>query len=1007
MTSRTITLLALIQLLTITLFAQVEQGFAHYKEGDFELALQAFQEGLASKKMAPFANYGIATIYADSTYSGYDIDLAWVHWVDFNVEYKKLKSKTADKYKKQFKIKSYKLKKKISQLAYQRALEQNTIEGFDFFLDKYSLSKVKLRTEIIQHRNQLAYNNALTINTYEAFVGLLDKYGKSFKRKSMPLFKETQKRVFESYIAANGWDEYAVFAKANKRNPYVKDAYAKSYFSIHNSKHPSDFIQFIESHPRSVYIGFARKGLSNCILENGNMSDFEFFVSVFPDHELSNDLWRKIYGLYKDENGKNGAITFLEKYPKYPFLEQVYKEIDIVSEQDRKKLVALQETKNISSLIDLVQTHPSRILAAEASATIRQEIEKQPSIFLYEKYIKAFPKSVENTKLAKKLYELYTYDLTTQNIDKFKSKYGVFYNDMVRFQKDKELAKRYKELGDYTESAHENYAQFIRDAAPRPVAYKCLTQVLSQDLSNKKWWNAKKIMASYQDYFKEESVPFNQLFAILSKPSEDIKIKPFGDVINSEQGNQYAPIISADANTLYFCGKSRPDNLGREDIFVANRVDGKWAPAQLVKDINTANDNEAPLAISVDGTQLMMFKGGKLCYSTQTKDGWSEVEFFPDLINAESWQADASLSSDGRALLFISGRDDIIGVNSPSNTDIYVCLKGENDEWAQVINLGAVINTPEQDRSPFLHPDMKTLYFCSAGHGGLGGLDVFKSTRLDDSWTNWSTPVNLGKEINTTAADWGYQIATDGSKAFFSSLPENDLRQQIFVVELPPALRPQSVSTVSGVLRDSDGQPIEAEIVIEDLADGKIVARLKSNPQTGGFFMVLPDNRDYSYFIKKENYFPISNSIDLTHGNAVEINADLDMYTMDELTETGINVTLQNIFFDTDKYDLKPASFSELNRLFSIIKLNDFSVVLTGHTDSEGSTQYNLELSQKRADAVKEYLVLKGISSDRVVAIGVGETQPVASNQSSTGKAKNRRVEIQFKPYEQIISTKK
>ena len=317
---------------------------------------------------------------------------------------------------------------------------------------------------------------------------------------------------------------------------------------------------------------------------------------------------------------------------------------------------------------------------------------------------------------------------------------------------------------------------------------------------------------------------------------------------------------------MFFSAKGRSDNLGREDIYFSKKINGQWTAARILDGINTSIHSEAPEAISVDGTKMLIFKGGKLTYSDKTDEGWSNITRLPSIINKNSWQADASISSDGKAILFTSKRENIVGTPDRNNLDIYVALSNSDGKWEKVINLGPTVNTPRIDRSPYLHPDMKTLYFSSVGHGGLGGMDVFKTTRLDDSWTNWSTPINLGKEINTIESDWGYKVSTDGNIAYFNSTT-NDGDEDIFQIGLPQNMRPEQVSTLAGVLLDSNGLPIEADIIIEDLSNGKKVMELKSDPNSGEFFAVLPENKKYSYYIKKENFhWPCSSYwIDLKH----------------------------------------------------------------------------------------------------------------------------------------------
>ena len=998
MNLRTSILILVLLGFSVPLFSQTEKGFKYIKKGKLDEAALAFQQDIDDKTMSAFAHYGLAKIYSDTLFSAYNLDTAWGHWLAFDVTYKMLKIKIRDKYRKPFKIKSFPLKNKICTAAFEAAQRENTVEGFNHFLVFYKKSKINYRNTIAQKRNQLAYENALKANNIKGFEVFLEKYKKSLKSKSSQLWKEGQKRLFEISMRENGWKSFQSFAKKYPRNPYVKDSKARKYLAIYDSNEKAKYQDFLDNYPTSLYQKFAKNKLAEWVLQNGTLEEFNWFLLSYPDGDLNKDLWKKFFALYKEKNGKTSVATFANSYPQYPFSDEINADIAAIQmEEANEEFEIIKHSTNVNAILVFLEKYPDSPFLSQLETILLQEIQKHPSIYNYEKFIALFPDSDLNPTLAKELYAMSTYTLTPSSIEKFTSNYGQLYQDSARFAKDLALAERFIDLypRDYDDSQRAVFDQFIKDAAPHRAAFDVLTRILEKDFQNENWMTAKKTMESYQPYFQTACIPYTQLLDALQAPFQNIALYQLGSAINAD-GSQYAPVISADGKTLYFCGRRRANNLGKEDIFISQKINGQWSSAKLVREVSTTLNSEAPEAISVDGTQLTMFRSGRLCFSNQTYNGWSEVEFFPKTINATKWQADASISSDGKAMLFVSSRDDIIGKQYLDNKDIYVCLKNEKGAWGEVINLGSQINTPYMERTPFLHPDMRTLYFSSTGHGGFGELDVFKSTRLDDSWTNWSTPVNLGQQINTLSSDWGYKITTDGKKAYFSFSPEGTLMEKIYEVELPQAMRPESVSTIAGVLKNSEGKPLDAEIIIEDLTTGKIVATLRSNPKTGDFFAVLPDNRKYSYYIKKENYFPIANNIDLTNNETVAINEDLAMYTVDELTAKGVNITLENIFFDTDKYELQPASFSELNRLYAVIKTNNFKVELMGHTDSDGDAKYNLQLSQKRADAVKDYLIKKGIPAQNISAKGWGESQPIQKNDSEEGKAKNRRVEIRF-----------
>lgn len=979
------------------IFAQTEEGFEQLQNEEFEAAIALFEQDLDNKSMSIFANYGLAEIYADSSYSEVNLDKAWEYFLTFNEGYKSTKSKKKDRYKKQFKIKSSKLKNQITDDAIAFAKAENSIESYHHFLTFYKKSKLSYRKEIELIRNQLAYDIALKSNTSKGFSYFLEKYKKSLKSKSPQLLKEGEKRFFELSMKENGWNSFENFAKRHKRNPYVRDGGAKKYQLIHDLNDKKKYHQFIDENPKSLHLKFAKNQLVNQMLEEGNVAEFNWFLLSYPNHKSSNDLWKKFLETYLAEKGNDSIKEFAKMYPQYPFPVDLKNRITIVLQKEEVDYFnKIKNSKDVFILLEFWEKFPKSEFTPKIETRVTSLIGKNSTIPVLEKYLSLSSNTSKKEELVTHLYNMYSEDLRVRNLKKFQSKYGDIFQDSAKIENDLALASRFENLKDRTfdEKQTEEFSQFIKDAAPHRAAFQALLKIISNDLNNKNWANAKLTMKKYKSYFETSNL-YHQLFDALNAPRQSVKLTSI-DSINSE-GSEYAPLISADGKTLYFCAKYRPDNLGKEDIFISRKENNQWTPAKMMPGINTVSASEAPEAISVDGTQMMMFQNGQLCFSDQTFDGWSELEFLPRSVNATKWQADASLSSDGRALLFASSRKDIVGFTKENNLDIYVALKNKEGKWQDVINLGQQINTPYLDRSPFLHPDMKTLYFSSVGHGGFGQMDVFKTTRLDDTWTNWSTPVNLGREINTSNNDWGYKVSTDGATAYFSFSSEGSPNENIYQVELPQKMRPLAVSTISGTLKDSYDLPIDAEIIIEDLATGKIVSELKSNPKTGEFFAVLPDNRKYSYFIKKENYFPISNNIDLTNNKKVKINENLKLFTVAELTEKGVNLTLENIFFDTDKATLKKESYAELNRVLALIKTNNFKIELFGHTDNVGEKKYNLQLSQKRADAVMKYFIEKGIPATDISAQGKGETKPIESNDTKKGKAKNRRVEIKFK----------
>ncbi|TNE73865.1 MAG: hypothetical protein EP333_06320, partial [Bacteroidetes bacterium] len=319
--------------------------------------------------------------------------------------------------------------------------------------------------------------------------------------------------------------------------------------------------------------------------------------------------------------------------------------------------------------------------------------------------------------------------------------------------------------------------------------------------------------------------------------------------------------------------------------------------------------------------------------------------------------------------------------------------------WSKPQGLGLTINTRGDEDSPFIAADDKTLYFSSNGHPGMGGSDVFISRRLDDTWLNWSEPQNIGTSINAHNDEYGFKIAADGEYAYFyrrsSGDPNGMGEMDLYRIALSESARPDPIVFVVGQVFDSETKkPLSAEIVYEDLNTNTELGVANSEPVEGRYQIALPYGKVYGFLARKKDYYSVSESIDLTVKEGLKtVKKDLYLSPI----KKGVTIRLNNIFFEHDKSDLLSQSFVELNRLVSLLKANEeWKIEIGGHTDDTGSDAYNQTLSQKRASAVRAYLISQGISAERLTAKGYGESKPIASNETEEGKAENRRVEFKI-----------
>lgn len=564
----------------------------------------------------------------------------------------------------------------------------------------------------------------------------------------------------------------------------------------------------------------------------------------------------------------------------------------------------------------------------------------------------------------------------------------------------------YRPLDD---SLKRKYVEYIEQAAPRELAWVAVLRLMEQYIRRQDWNNASGIMARYARYFSDD-----QRTMVRIRDTEKLLR---GDVfrVNKEKlsgvntaGEEYAPVPSADEQRLYFCGRSRPGSLGKEDIFVARAVNGQFSAPQPLEGLNTANENEAPLSVSVDGNTLLMFRDGDLYYASRTRDGWSPPQAFPEPVNTKYWEGDAMLTADGRAILFASNRPGGENLHVRQNyyhgntnyaSDLYICERTATG-WGPAINLGKAVNTRFCERSPFLHPDLKTLYFSSDGQYGLGDLDVFMVKRTTDtSWTSWGKPVNLGKYINTADADWGYRVSSSGRWAYYAAADaRGETKEDIWRFELPAELRPEPVLALSGRISDTDGQALDAVLHWVDLTSGEEVGVATADPATGRYFILLPAGRHYGYYAENDQAFSVSDHLDLSAERTYRvISQDLTLYTVDKLVQSGRPLRINNLFFDTDKSSLRPESFPELRRLALIITKNPgLMIEIMGHTDDQGPDDYNQQLSEARAQSVRQYLINAGVPPTALKAVGYGESRPVQPNTSDASRQLNRRVEFRF-----------
>ena len=498
----------------------------------------------------------------------------------------------------------------------------------------------------------------------------------------------------------------------------------------------------------------------------------------------------------------------------------------------------------------------------------------------------------------------------------------------------------------------------------------------------------------------------------------DSSLVSLGPNVNSRYVDTH-PVISPDGRTLYFARQNHPGNVGGgrdpQDIWYSKLVSGRnktWGPAKnMTEPSNTPEDPNGLASVSANGQSALLIgvyvdglmepKGFSM--SRRSPGGWSkpmEVKI-DNYYNKDPEHIDGFLATSGKVLLMavertdgLGGQDIYVSFPKPENLPEGVATVRKQQEWTKPLNLGRNINTPGADFAPFLAADEKTLYFASDGRGGYGKSDIFYTKRLDDTWTNWSPPRNLGPVVNSPDFDAYYTVSAAGQDAYLvSSRNGIDGSKDIFRISLAPAFQPEVVTLVTGrVLDVNTGKPIKAIIHYENLLTGEEIGVTETDPADGSYTIVLPSGVQYGYRAEAKGYIAENANLDVTAKDKYS-EEKKDLYLVP--FNVGQTVKMNNIFFPQSKYYLNTSSYPELLRLIRILK--DYPTVeikLSGHTDNQGDPALNLKLSQDRVNEVKKYLVSHGIKGERITTEGFGGTKPIASNDQEDTRSKNRRVEF-------------
>lgn len=545
----------------------------------------------------------------------------------------------------------------------------------------------------------------------------------------------------------------------------------------------------------------------------------------------------------------------------------------------------------------------------------------------------------------------------------------------------------------------------------------------------------KEVIARVKKYVEECNSAM-----VVTKDTLRVDIQNLGSGINS-YADEYSEVVSRDNKTVYFASRRElskgstyyTDTRFDENIFLSSLLDGKWAPAITAGKLLVTAQCEAPLYLNPTGEEMYIYTGyendGDIKLSLNKKGKWRTPVSLPYKINTGGSETSFTFSPSGTEIWFVTDK----GKKGFGGKDIYIIKKMDKRKWSKPLNAGPKINTPFDEESIRLSERGDTVWFGSRGHNSIGGFDIFYSVKNQAG--EWSEAVNCGYPINTPWDDLFYHPSWGDDSSFYfvsnrtggmggldiyqgrilppepvivpAEPPKPDtvvVRDTVVVIkEVVPAPEPvvvpeppkELVLYLTGKISDSENEdPVMAKIDIIDLSNDSVVATTASSDVDGTYRVRLPSKKSYMIDIRASGFLSDMKQVNIPEtytGELFTLNAALIK------VKVGKKVVLNNILFQTGKSILTTSSYSELDKLVSILNDNTkMRIEISGHTDNTGSLQLNLKLSEERAKAVMEYLAKKGIDRTRLEFKGFGPQQPIADNTTAEGRTMNRRVEFKI-----------
>lgn len=852
-------------------------------------------------------------------------------------------------------------------------------------------------------RTETFYLNTVAANPRDRRI---EKWGKmGITIPNIGMFKRTmaQKALQEAYNSDSPhvlsqyvalFEDEPEFADEAKR---IRDAKA---FNIAKQINTTEsYREFVENYPNAIQVGEAKQKMAEGRFKKAEAKNtietWRSFLEEYPEtiyeKEAKKQLEYLVYQRAMADSNISELKAYMTEFPNGAYIKSV-------------QTLYEQKTYNQSMLGDDVNKYIEYIQQSADSAYLDKALNRlldfsmetnnlQGVIF----YVNNYTEHYRYREAFFWLYHAYTGDGELKSIENFEHTFpDTTFSEQTA--SDKALCSQAAELGfdrPFREKEYKHYKGIIRKLLPKDLGFVALQHSLEEFLLSGKYNLAAKRVEAYGDLFPHNHPGYTALLEQINRPVGKHSKKISYSFLNKFVKDLQAPLFSPDGEALFFAGRENTVEDSSLNIYVSYWLGGEWKKPIPLQGINTPEQDEYPCDFFVDGLKMIYVRSGDLWIAVNDGMQWVSKEKLPTPINTPFIETDACLLPLDEGLLFVSDRPGGFNTNLSGEfyhgdralaTDIYLSQKTENG-WTAPVLLSGNINTRYSERYPSLSPDGKTLYFSSDGRSGLGKADILECQRMTkDSWTEWTTPVLMGKEINTPYQDLGFKRSRNGMQAYYFSAG-NYTPNTLFVL---PTYGKEDLNAFmsEGKVVNEYNDPVAATVqfINKENRSEKKQATFENNGKN--FMCKLNDSTRYYTQTFNEKGFSMVHEV--SSEQLKDSLQTLVLYNLEELFMQSRSLDIPNLFDTLVPTRLSELGEMQLSLIAHVLKSSSYVLTVSIHTERFGETKECYDRSVKQANTIKSYLLTQGLRSEKMVITGYGDLRPLPGN------IKTNRAEFSF-----------